>query len=85
MGKGACQLDILDKASWGHKPTFETIPISINGSEHQLHAKVFNILSMQVYVLKYTYKCMNAMCHIEIWEKFRLTTKSIILLSEGPY
>ena len=31
MGEGACQLDILDIASWGCKLTSETIPISIGG------------------------------------------------------
>ena len=32
----------------------------------------------RVYILKYTYKCINSMCHIEIWEKFRLPTISTI-------
>ena len=30
--------------------------------------------------MKYTCKCINAMCHIDIWEKFRLTAKSIIFI-----
>ena len=31
MGEGACQLDILDRPSWGCELTSETIPISIGG------------------------------------------------------
>ena len=31
MGEGACQLDILDRASWGRQLTSETIPTSIGG------------------------------------------------------
>ena len=34
----------------------------------------------KVYLLKYTYKCINAKCHMDIWEKIRLTTKSIIIV-----
>ena len=31
MGEGMCQLDILDRATWGHELTSEIIPISIGG------------------------------------------------------
>ena len=31
MGEAACQLDTLDRASWGRELTSETIPISIGG------------------------------------------------------
>ena len=31
MGKGACQIEILDRASWGRELTSETISISIGG------------------------------------------------------
>ena len=30
--------------------------------------------------MKHTYKWLNAKCHMDIWEKFRLTTKSIIFV-----
>ena len=31
MGEGMCQLDNLDRATWGRELTSETIPISIGG------------------------------------------------------
>ena len=44
--RGCLSASYLDRASWGHQLTSETISTSIGGLYPQLHSEVLNIFSM---------------------------------------
>ena len=71
MGEGACQLNILDRASWGREPTSETIPISVDNPLPQLHSEVLNNFSMYGWESKGE-KTLSTFLH-NSWERGRVS------------